>query len=151
MAQADKTRDNIGTPGVAKNRFEILKEVIARYNKSMKEGYYLEAITLCESLICDRLESRIGELTRRDPPFGMLGPLCTQLQKGLETDAALITIYDNINTLWREKRNKAIHQSAKISKAQPKVWSDFLNDAKKAAKEGMKFFRALDKELKRVR
>ena len=156
MAQTHKTRDNVGTPGVAQNRFEIFKEVISRYNQSMQDQYYLEAIALCESLITDRMESRLGELKNADVEFGTLSNLKDQLLgfKGypkLETDAILEKLYNKICSTWAGERNKAIHQSAKISKASTKDWNAFLSEAKKTAEDGMKYFRELDKQLTKLR
>lgn len=156
MAKAHKTRDNINTPGVAQNRYDILKEVISRYKDAMKNGYYLEAVALCESLITDRMESRYGELTKVDPEFNTLSGLRNLLngnknQPKVETDPTLENIYNLICNTWASERNKAVHQAAKISKASPKVWSAFLSDAKKAAEDGMKYFRELDKQLKKLR
>lgn len=156
MAILNKTRDDIGTPGVAQNRYEILKEVISRYNKSMKNEYYLEAIAICESLITDRMESRLGELKKVSVEFDTLSNLRNQLLGNrrypkLETNTSLERLYNEICSKWAGQRNKAIHQSAKISKASPKVWDDFLKDAKEAAEEGMEYFRALDNELKKQR
>lgn len=156
MSKAHKTRDNINTPGVAQNRYEILKEVISRYNDAMKNGYYLEAVTLCESLITDRMESRYGELTKNDIEFNTLGNLRNLLNGNtknpkVETDPTLENLYNLICNAWASERNKAVHQAAKISKLTPKDWNAFLTDAKKAAEDGMKYFRELDKELKKLR
>jgi len=45
-------------PGI--NRYEIIKSAISRFNKAVEHSFFLEATALIESLICDRLESRIG-------------------------------------------------------------------------------------------
>lgn len=158
MAKPNRTRDNINTPGVAQNRYEIMKEVISRYNDAMDKGYYLEAVALCESLITDRMESRYSELVKVDPEFSTLTNLKDLLlgnkNKGytkVETNPILESLYNKICSVWAGQRNNAIHHAAKISKSSPKVWKEFINDAKNAAIDGMKYFRELNRELKKIR
>lgn len=150
MPDPKKVRNKSSNPGVPKNREEIYKEVIKRYNKAIEDEYYLEAICLSESLICDRLESRLGELKQTDILFDVLGPLCSKLIS-IETNANLKVIYKDINSNWRHRRNDAIHQAAKISIASVKVWQDFLDEAKATAEEGLILFRKLDNEIEKAR
>ncbi|CAA6812693.1 MAG: Unknown protein, partial [uncultured Aureispira sp.] len=51
---------------------------------------------------------------------------------------------------WAGKRNVVVHQAAKISKAAPKVWQDYLDNAKAVAEEGFEIFRELDR-LRRLK
>ena len=55
--QSMKTREIADTPEKGQKRYWLYRSVIDRYNEAYKSGYYLEAITLMESLITDRLES----------------------------------------------------------------------------------------------
>ena len=51
-------------PQVGHDRYQLYKASIDQYQKALKDGYFLECITLMESLIKDRLESRVnGTLT----------------------------------------------------------------------------------------
>lgn len=43
---------------VGLERYKLYKSAFSRINKAIKEEYYLEAITLVESILADRLESR---------------------------------------------------------------------------------------------
>lgn len=43
--------------------------------RSMEHGFYCEAITLSESIIADRLESRLSYLKQHNCGFRMLGEL----------------------------------------------------------------------------
>jgi hypothetical protein len=155
MAKASKTRNHIGSPGVAQNRSEVFKDAIAQYNDALSKGFYLEAITICESLITDRMESRIGELTNSDVQFDTLNNLKSRLVNplgnSLENENSLISLYDEIVSIWAPKRNKALHQVVKISKVETKVWADFQTECEHAAKEGMEYFRRLDNELRKIR
>jgi hypothetical protein len=62
MAQSHKTRNHIGLAGVAQNRHEIYVKAFEHYSLAMDQGFYLEAIAIIESIIADRMESRLGEL-----------------------------------------------------------------------------------------
>lgn len=146
-----KKRDHIATQGVAKNRSEIYKKALKKYKVSIEQGFYIEATAICESLITDRMESRIGELCKKDVYFGNLGELKKVLVNYLETDEGLLEIYKYILDKWAPKRNKIIHQIVKISQAGKKDWDKFMAEAKQTAEEGMAIFRELDKLLTKVR
>lgn len=49
------------SPEIGKLRYETYKGVISKCDSAIKEGFYLEAITLMESMIFDRLTSIINE------------------------------------------------------------------------------------------
>lgn len=49
---------------VGSKRHELYKGVIGKINSAIEAGYYLEAITLEESLICDRFASRFTYLCK---------------------------------------------------------------------------------------
>ena len=152
-----KIRNHIGNQGVAQNRYEIYKQAMSRYNLAMKEGFYFEAVAIMESLIADRMESRIGELTNQQVIFDTLGNLRDQLNgkpdyyPRIETNEELIKVYNKVVSDWAGKRNKALHQIVKISIKEPKDWTVFLTEAKKAAEEGKTHFNELNKLLKRER
>ena len=88
-------------PGIV--RYEIIKSVMSRFNTAIEHSFFLEATALIESLICDRLESRIGELTQDSVDFGTLGALLKKLNI-IETDI----MNKNLNQ-WAGKRNIVIH------------------------------------------
>ena len=54
-------------PGQERN--EIIKAAISRYNTAIEHSFFLEATALMESLISDRLESRLGELIKTPVSF----------------------------------------------------------------------------------
>lgn len=131
-------------------RHEIIKSVIRRFNTAIEKCFFLEATALIESLICDRLESRIGELTLKSVEFGTLGDLLKKLNK-IETDVELKTIMNNILYQWAGKRNIVIHQAAKIELGKKKDWNVYLLLAETTANEGRKAFDRYNKQLKKLR
>ena len=63
---AKKIRATIDTEGVDDFRHDIYADVLARINQSYENGYYIEAITLLESIISDRLESICNEVNHNN-------------------------------------------------------------------------------------
>ena len=103
-----------------------------------------------ESLISDRLESRLGELKKEPVSFNTISNLLNALRK-IETDTLLEDIMNKKLNDWCGERNKVIHQAAKIELGKKKDWKDFLKQAEKTAKDGRIIFDAFNKQLNKVR
>lgn len=135
-------------PGI--DRYEIIKSAISRFNTAIEHSFFLEATALIESLICDRLESRIGELTLKSVEFGTLGDLLKKLNN-IEPDVELKSIMNNVLYQWAGKRNIVIHQAAKIELGKKKDWNDYLRLAESTSNEGRKAFDNYNKQLQKIR
>ena len=135
-------------PGI--DRYEIIKSAISLFNTAIEHSFFLEATALIESLICDRLESRTGELTNKSVEFGTLGDLLKKLNS-IETDIELKNIMNNILYQWAGKRNIVIHQAAKIELGKKKDWNDYLRLAESTAIEGRKAFDNYNMKLQKLR
>ena len=135
-------------PGI--DRYEIIKSAMSRFNLAIEQSFFLEATALIESLICDRLESRIGELTNKSVEFGTLGDLLKELNK-IENDDELKNIMNKVLYQWAGKRNIVIHQAAKIELGKKKDWNDYMRLAESTAKEGRKAFDSYNKQLQKIR
>lgn len=131
-------------------RYEVIKAAISRYNTAIEHSFFLEATALMESLISDRLESRLGELKKEPIPFNTIGNLLNSLRK-VETDNVLKEIMNKQINTWCGDRNTVIHQAAKIEIGKKKDWNDYLKQAGKTAKDGRKLFDAYNKQLKKLR
>jgi hypothetical protein len=134
----------------AMDRYEIIKSAISRFNTAIEHPFFLEATALIESLICDRLESRIGELTYKSVKFGTLGNLLKKLNS-IETDVELKNIMNNVLNQWSGIRNIVIHQAAKIEFGKKKDWNDYLRLAESTAIEDRKAFDIYNKQLQKIR
>lgn len=132
------------------DRHSIIKSAMSRFNTAVEHSFYLEATALIESLICDRLESRIGELTLAPVKFGTLGDLLKKLNS-IENDEELKYIMNHLLYQWAGKRNLVIHQAAKIELGKKKDWNDFLKIAEKTANEGKRIFSKYNKQLEKNR
>lgn len=138
----------LDVPGIEK--YEIIKLAISRFNVALEHSFFLEATALIESLICDRLESRIGELTNKPVEFGTLGDLLKKLNN-IETDVELKNIMNNVLYQWAGNRNIVIHQAAKIELGKKKDWNDYLRLAESTAIAGRKAFDNYNKQLQKIR
>lgn len=144
-----KTRATIlDIPG--QEKYEIIKAAISRYNTAIEHSFFLEATALTESLISDRLESRLGELIKGPVSFDTIGNLLNSLRK-IETDFVLKEIMNRQINNWCGDRNTVIHQAAKIELGKNKDWQDFIKQAEKTAKDGRKIFDAYNKQLNKLR
>jgi hypothetical protein len=133
-----------------KERYEIIRAAISRYNYAMEQSFYLEATTLIESLLSDRLESRLGQLTKIPVNFDTIGQLLKKLNK-VETDVELKNIMNKKLNIWCGQRNATIHQAVKIEMGKKKVWAEFLEDSKRTAIEGRKIFNEYNTQLQKIR
>lgn len=131
-------------------KYEIIKAAISRYNTAIEHTFFLEATALMESLISDRLESRLGELKKEQISFDTIGNLLNALRK-IETDIVLKEIMNKQINTWCGDRNTVIHQAAKLEIGKKKDWNDFLKQAEKTAKDGRKIFDAYNKQLNKLR
>jgi len=135
-----------------KHKSVLYAFAIERYERAMGGGFYLEAITLCESMITDRLLSSLARREKRilkaSTPLNDL----IKMHQRLEYEERSATtggrrepdIFAALMT-WKGERNALLHGFAKC------VPGDELNDpavlvdrAKEAALHGMRLFRLLD-------
>jgi hypothetical protein len=137
--------NNIGT-----TRYQLYKRAYARINESIKQGFYLEAISIIESLISDRLESRLTFLNGSNFGFKTLGQLISETNR-VETDSQLKDFVTNNLDSWRLVRNKALHEMAKLADGDTSTWDDRIKALVPCAKDGLVILRAIDKRYKQLR
>ncbi|MBD2579780.1 hypothetical protein [Oscillatoria sp. FACHB-1406] len=132
------------------NKYESYREAWSRIKLALENQFFLEAITIQESIISDRL---LSFLSRPDAPnplvlkngsFPSFGKLIkgwrSEFKDGLPSGSYpdLIEAVDR----WRRYRNEAIHAIVKSEPGEPTQPIDsFLQKAKDAAEEGEKLTR----------
>lgn len=128
-------------------RYRIYQSVIDRYLKAKEQGFYLEAITLMESIITDRLESALiyrGELSQ-DKAFITLDRCLNKLKgKGIISEA----LFERIE-IWKDERNHALHEMAKIEEGDESSFEQRYSEQERVANDGYEIFKSLKKERKR--
>jgi hypothetical protein len=130
-------------------RYGLHKQAYARIEVAKQQGFYLEAITLIESLISDRLESRLSRLITPEYGFQTLGSLIISVRKQ-ETDEEFRTLVDTRVNHWREKRNTSLHELAKLAEGDFRTWEDRTIDLPLITDEGFKLLRLVDKHTRRL-
>lgn len=134
-------------------RHNLYASVLAKRKKAMEDGYYLEAVTLTESIVADRLESRLSFLKGEDFSFKPLGPLIIEAGK-VETDEelkALVTDEENGLEAWRKRRNNAIHELAKIEEDSSVPWGARYEEVRQCAESGYELFRKINARVNKLR
>lgn len=144
-------RKTIKEKGVGIARHDTYKDVLEQYSKAMENGFYLEAITLMESIIGDRLESIANQISKSSEySYETLGKLITAVKK-FEISTEMPNIIEKID-VWRKDRNIALHEMAKFDKVDfEKSFNKRYAELKPIAQNGKKIFRELDKEIRNYR
>lgn len=135
---------------VARLRNRLYRAVLKRVKAASEAGFYLEAITLIESLITDRLESRYSFLLASDVSFKTLGALI-DLCRSRETDAPLKGQVLLDLDRWRAQRNNAIHEMAKLESGDSTPLEERIAQLLPLTKEGLRIFRGIDRRVASLR
>lgn len=132
------------TPQKGEIRRDRYQRVLEQYKRAMESGFYLEAVTLMESIISDRLESRATYLGKTTG-FDTLGKLCNILS----SDTVLKDIIPQIVD-WKNGRNRILHEMSKIDASD--MAEDFggkYESGRLLAQSGLDIFRQVDAAVRR--
>ena len=141
---------NLAGNSVGKQRQGIYQQAHEHIVIAMDSGFYLEAITLIESLISDRLESRLTYLLGTDFSFKVLHDLIKETQKN-EADEILLNLVTIDLDEWRKQRNKAIHEMVKIVEGDTSTWEYRSNKLPAIATEGHALLRKIERRVQSLR
>ena len=124
VAAKNKGKRAIAAPhvGVGLTCCQLYRKAWQRILSATAAGYYLEAVTLLESILTDRLESRASYLTGQNKGYQNLGPLVRTLQEH-EVVAEFRPIIKEIDA-WRKRRNQAVHEVVKFQAAEHPTWEE---------------------------
>ena len=131
-------------------RYNMYKSAYERIATAKKSGFHLEAITIIESLITDRLESRLSFILKADFSFQNLGPLIKKADKE-ETDAQLKKLVTIDLDKWRIARNKALHEMTKIAEGDTSTWQDRVNGLQPVSDDGIALLQVIDKRIRKLK
>lgn len=141
-----RSREIANTPHKRRTRYLLYKDLIDQYKIAMSEGFYLEAITLMESLITDRLESALIYYGKNSPDQVFL-PLGNALSPFKDQGIISDQLYDRID-YWRKARNQALHEMAKIEEGTTPVFRERYAIQQVIARDGYEIFKSLKEELR---
>lgn len=124
-----------------KKKYLSYREAWERIEAALAGGQYFEAVTICESIISDRLLSYVlgvdpdSRLTPKSP-FGETIKKWRQLVDA--EDRELVAEVDR----WREDRNRVVHGLVKTAPGRPtEDVADFIERARLAAETGKRLAR----------
>lgn len=120
--------------GYGTRRRLLLEAARIHIERSIELGFFCEAIAVSESIISDRLESRLSWLTKESVGFKTLGWLINTLRQ-YESDQELIHLLGDLDA-WRKRRNGALHEMVKVSDDGPVPdWENRSSDWQVRTKE----------------
>lgn len=132
------------TPQKGEIRRDRYQHVLVQYKRAMESGFYLEAVTLMESIISDRLESRATYLGKTTG-FDTLGKLCNILS----SDTVLKDIIPQIVD-WKNGRNRMLHEMSKIDASDmAEDFGEKYESGRLLAQSGLDIFRQVDAAVRR--
>jgi hypothetical protein len=120
-------------------KFDSFREALARIKTAQSEGWYFEAVTLQESILCDRLQSHLVGIgvSLPNPKKITLGTLIYKYSNA-KCQTMPLELYDRLDAWWKN-RNIVVHEFAKSWPGSPTVKvEDALDHAKETAKNGGK-------------
>jgi hypothetical protein len=138
---------------VAQARRELYSFALKRVDDALSKGFALEAVTLVESMIADRLEARCAKVFPADPKmqqFSNLGPLTDRLLADKAGEStAMKALYRQVKE-WADDRNEALHELVKLAENSDADWDSKYTHATETAKAGLELFRSLDTQVKKL-
>ena len=162
MRKNSKKRAEVQNKNIASQRQETLAAAYAWIKYANSSGFYVESICIIESLITDRLESRLSYLLNENIGFQNLKTLIEKTikeeNKHKEKDEKLIKILKNNEdgimndlTSWSNYRNEVIHELAKVEADKFIPFHEKKEKAKIVAESGLKLLRKLDNRTTSLR
>ncbi len=143
---------------VSQERYELYKAAFSWIGKSIDEGYYVEAISILESLITDRLESHLSLLLDKDCGFKTLGALIQAIRLQDKDQSNKTDEHKLLHSLvledldqWRNARNKAAHEMVKIENGKRVSWEERVKINKTVAETGLRLVREIDNQIRKLR
>lgn len=150
MPSTTKKTRAVNIPGnpVGMQRYDLYKQAIAWTDVAIERGFYLEAISIIESMITDRLESYLSRVLGKDVSFQTLGPLIQTIRKEKITDEELRMLAITNLDEWRRKRNNSLHAMVKLEEGDPTTWEDRKKELPVIAEEGKEILFKVKKRIK---
>jgi len=147
------------TLGKKKHPHHLPDNPIAQARTATDAGFYLEAISIWETLISHDLEQYLNLIQGSNVSFSNLGRLLSKLDEslcGMKRSGKEEALYELIEPLhdWYGACHKAIHSLAGINEHSRVEWNEVYPPLKKLAREGKRNFKhihTLTAEIRLVR
>ena len=149
-----RERPRIDNPDVSGIRYAMYKQAWNRYNEAYKAKYFIECIALVESLIADRMESLANEISSSSKfSYSTLEKLTEYLSGKKQTPMLTESIIQIIGKIvaWKDGRNKAIHEMAKLSEGLNETFEQKYGELSQISDTGRELFNELNNEIRKFR
>ncbi len=133
-----RTRSS-STKGINKAKAILISAAYNRAKRAISAGFYIEAIAIEESLICDRLEAMLSREQRKDIEISTIGRLLRQLAPFDVIPEAFVAEL----TLWQRHRSQVIHQIVKVTQTDETDWRKRIAFASQISRDGLTLFSQL--------
>lgn len=138
---------------VGLKRYDLYRNARSHLTRSFAEGYFIECIAICESIIADRLEARIAFVEPndiREHQFRTLGK-CFKAIRRLDSKDSPIRVLLKELEAWEDERNFAVHEIVKLrTDKQDNSWDQRMGRIETAAKTGIELANRVSAAVKKV-
>lgn len=138
MRKSEPTKATRGNVAKA----DSYNEARARIKSAKENGFYIEAVAIMESIVCDRILSYLHTVhdfplrTKKDWHHNMSNLVKEVRSRTTLTDQEGRCIWDLLDK-WRRQRNEIVHRLVRSDPGEPTLPVDeFLETAKECCKHG---------------
>ena len=132
---------------VGKVREKLYRYAFGYIKKMKKTEDWFGIIAISESIICDRMESKIHSIKKDKRELKTLEANLRAI-KDLDIPQGLKELLDKI-IIWKDKRNEILHEMVKVRRGDENItWNEKINYAKETAIEGEKIAREISNIVK---
>ena len=129
------------SPEINRLKSELISSAYKRAQRAIRSGFYIEAIAIEESLICDRLEAILSRVSQAEVKISTIGRLVDTLKP---YNALPLELTEELR-VWQKHRSQTIHQIVKVTNAESSDWLSRLRFARTTAVDGLQLFHKLKK------
>lgn len=147
MKVAKKRAITLPENDIGEFRRELYKSAIEKFHSAMQNSHFLEAISICSSLISDRLESRLFHLTGDNEGFKPLGMLISELE-ARESNPEILELLRTDVEIWKKNRDICLDDIVKCQDHSRVNWDQRQSINQNIALEGFDLFRKLDSKIR---
>jgi hypothetical protein len=122
------------TPEIAALKRELHRQANGSLNAAIENGFWIEAISIAESLMSDRIESYFQKHHERRR-ITTLGSWSYELMKSDRLAKKDVELFKRVHA-WAKKRNLATHELVKVSESHQGTWVERVASCKRVAMEG---------------
>jgi hypothetical protein len=122
------------TPEIAALKRELHRQANGSLSAAIDNGFWIEAISIAESLMSDRIESYFQKNHERRR-ITTLGSWSYELMKSDCLAKKDVELFKRVHA-WAKKRNLATHELVKVSEGHMGAWEERVAECKRVAMEG---------------